>query len=206
MSKSSYEKCYASYPGRSNEIDTARAVLQRHGKFCADAVREFAQQADMSISESHSILRCLWRDTELERLQAENKQLREDLEFERSENGWAREFLNRMGQKCGTKDCPSLVAYVAKLEKENAKLREERDDWHDEQAQAFSNWRDAYERTIELSTENSKLREFVTDMYQCADPCNDCPHYNSSSDGFYCDLGAGWKTRRMRELGIKTDG
>lgn len=170
MSKSSYEKCYASYPGRSNEIDTAREVLQRHGKFCADAVREFARQADMSISESHSILRCLWRDAELERLKAENEQLREDLEFERSENGWAREFLNRMGQKCGTKDCPSLVAYVTKLESENA-----------------------------------KLREFATDMYQCSDPCNDCPHYNSSSDGFYCDLGAGWKVRRMRELGIKTE-
>lgn len=61
---------------------------------------------------------------ELRRLQAENAKLREDLEFERSENGWAREFLNRMGQKCGTKDCPSLVAYVTKIESENAKLRE----------------------------------------------------------------------------------
>lgn len=57
-------------------------------------------------------------------LEAENAKLREDLEFERSENGWAREFLNSMGQKCGTKDCPSLVAYVTKLEAENAKLRE----------------------------------------------------------------------------------
>ena len=57
-------------------------------------------------------------------LVAENVKLREDLEFERSENGWAREFLNRMGQKCGTKDCPSLVAYVTKLEAENTKLSE----------------------------------------------------------------------------------
>lgn len=57
-------------------------------------------------------------------IEAENAKLREDLEFERSENGWAREFLNRMGQKCGTKDCPSLVAYVTKLEADNAKLRE----------------------------------------------------------------------------------
>jgi hypothetical protein len=60
----------------------------------------------------------------VELLDRENAKLREDLEFERSENGWAREFLNRMGQKCGTKDCPSLVAYVTKLESENAKLRE----------------------------------------------------------------------------------
>ena len=57
-------------------------------------------------------------------LRKENKELREDLEFERSENGWAREFLNRMGRKCGTKDCPSLVAYVTKLEGENKELRE----------------------------------------------------------------------------------
>lgn len=56
--------------------------------------------------------------------ETENAKLREDLEFERSENGWAREFLNRMGQKCGTKDCPSLVAYVTKIEYDNAKLRE----------------------------------------------------------------------------------
>ena len=63
---------------------------------------------------------------------AENAKLREDLEFERSENGWAREFLNRMGQKCGTKDCPSLVAYVTKLEADNAELRElVRDMWRD---------------------------------------------------------------------------
>lgn len=54
----------------------------------------------------------------------ESAKLREDLEFERSENGWAREFLNRMRQKCGTKDCPSLVEYVTNLEAENAKLRE----------------------------------------------------------------------------------
>lgn len=54
----------------------------------------------------------------------ENAKLRENLEFERSENGWAREFLDRMGRKCGTKDCPSLVAYVDKLESENAKMRQ----------------------------------------------------------------------------------
>jgi len=58
-----------------------------------------------------------------EALADENAKLRDALEFERSENGWAREFLNRMGEKCGTKDCPSLVAYVTKLETENAELR-----------------------------------------------------------------------------------
>ena len=61
---------------------------------------------------------------ERDRVRAENAKLRENLKLERSENGWAREFLDSMGQKCGTKDCPSLVTYVTKLEGENAKLRE----------------------------------------------------------------------------------
>lgn len=61
---------------------------------------------------------------ELHRLQAENAKLRDELDFERSENGWVREFLDRMAEHCGTNDCPSLVAYVEQLEAENAKLRE----------------------------------------------------------------------------------
>lgn len=60
----------------------------------------------------------------IDRLDAENAKLREDLTFERSENGWAREFLNRMAKHCGTKDCPSLVAYVGQLESEADRLRE----------------------------------------------------------------------------------
>lgn len=60
----------------------------------------------------------------IDEVEAENANLQEDLEFERSENGWAREFLDRMAKHCGTKDCPSLVAYVTKLENENAKMRE----------------------------------------------------------------------------------
>ena len=63
-------------------------------------------------------------DKYITKLEAENEKLREELEDEKAENGWAREFLNRMGRKCGTKDCPSLVAYVNKLESENEQLRE----------------------------------------------------------------------------------
>jgi hypothetical protein len=57
-------------------------------------------------------------------LEVENAKLREQLDWERSENGWMREFNDRMAEHCGTKDCPSLVAYVNKIETENAKLRE----------------------------------------------------------------------------------
>lgn len=47
-----------------------------------------------------------------------------DLMNEREEYVWTREFMDRMAKHCGTKDCPSLVAYVEGLEAENAKLRE----------------------------------------------------------------------------------
>lgn len=47
----------------------------------------------------------------------------EELEFERTENSWAREFLNRIWPKCGKPDCPSLVAYVNGLQTENTALR-----------------------------------------------------------------------------------
>jgi hypothetical protein len=60
----------------------------------------------------------------VEAVKAENAKLREQLDWERSENGWMREFNDRMAEHCGTKDCPSLVAYVNKIETENTKLRE----------------------------------------------------------------------------------
>lgn len=47
----------------------------------------------------------------------------ETLEDEKAENGWAREFLNRIGPKCGKPDCPSLVAYVEQLEAERDRLQ-----------------------------------------------------------------------------------
>ena len=47
------------------------------------------------------------------------EELRKALEFERAENGWAREFLNRIGPKCGRSDCRSLVDYVEQLEANN---------------------------------------------------------------------------------------
>lgn len=64
------------------------------------------------------------RRGEHEQYSKENAKLREQLDWERSENGWMREFNDRMAEHCGTKDCPSLVAYVNKIETENAKLRQ----------------------------------------------------------------------------------
>ena len=56
-----------------------------------------------------------------------------------------------------------------------------------------------------LKDENEKLRELVRDMYLCSDPCCDCPHH-VFGEGYFCDLGMGWKLRRIRELGIEVDG
>lgn len=58
------------------------------------------------------------------RMQAENAKLRDELEDERSENGWALEFMNRMGEKVRCSDAANLKEYVEGLERENAKLRE----------------------------------------------------------------------------------
>jgi hypothetical protein len=60
----------------SNEIDTAREVLRKHKKLCPDSVKELRDKTDMPMSECCDMLRCLWRDAKLERLQAENAKLR----------------------------------------------------------------------------------------------------------------------------------
>ena len=87
----------------------------------------------------------------------ENANLREDLEFERSENGWAREFLDRMAKHCGTKDCSSLAAYVEELESENAKLIE------------LNNIRILQTQHCEdLTAENERMRELLRGLYSFA--------------------------------------
>ena len=50
----------------------------------------------------------------------------------RDEFVWTNTFLHRMGKKCGTKDVPSLVAYVEQLEAEVDEAIAERDYWKDE--------------------------------------------------------------------------
>lgn len=78
MSETNYERCHVSYRGYlTEEIEAAREVLRRHGKPCALAVKELRDETDMPMSECSAMLRCLWRDTELERTQAENEKLRQ---------------------------------------------------------------------------------------------------------------------------------
>ena len=87
-----------------------------------DELRSMAESVGLEVPQAATLM--MEAADTIDRLDAENAKLREDLTFERSENGWAREFLNRMAKHCGTKDCPSLVAYVGQLESESAKLRE----------------------------------------------------------------------------------
>ena len=93
----------------------------------------------------------------IDEIEAENANLQEDLEFERSENGWAREFLDRMAKHCGTKDCSSLAAYVEELESENAKLVE------------LNNIRILQTQHCEdLTAENKRMRELLRGLYSFA--------------------------------------
>lgn len=57
-------------------------------------------------------------------LEAENAELREELEDERTEHEWLTEFHTRIGFKIGQSSAHNLVDYVNGLEAENAELRE----------------------------------------------------------------------------------
>ena len=73
------------------------------------------RNADFYKAQTDAQMAYIEAEREVKQLRDENAKLCEELAFEKSENGWAREFLNRMAVHCGTKDCPSLVAYVGKL-------------------------------------------------------------------------------------------
>ena len=61
------------------------------------------------------------------------------------------------------------------------------------------------ERVDRLKAENAKLKEIVRDLYRCdGESCTHCKYWNQG-EGFYCNLGVGWKARRMRELGIEAE-
>ena len=95
---------------------------------------------------------------------------------------------------------------VEELEVENARLREDLEDQEGYDQMLRDRLRQQTELCVKAEADNAKLRELVTDMYRCSDPCNDCQHYSGSNTGYYCGLGIGWKARRMRELGIEVDG
>lgn len=72
-----YQMCHAHYGDLTCEATIARELLERHGKSTPQIVKELRYKTDMPMAECARMLRCVWRDMELERLQAENAKLRE---------------------------------------------------------------------------------------------------------------------------------
>ena len=82
-------------------------------------------ERDYVRAEDYNDLALLRAQAERERDELEKKierdyVSREDYEDLRDEFTWTNSFLHRMGKKCGTKDVPSLKAYVEQLEAEVA--------------------------------------------------------------------------------------
>lgn len=95
------------------------------------------------------------------------------------------EYLRRNDDRADSVAYLTIVGIandVSELEDENAKLREQG-------ARLF-------DKTLELGTENDKLRELVRDMW----------HEGAFEPGAYCVPEAYGLAERTRELGIEVDG
>lgn len=77
----SYQYCHPYRGDMTREISIARELLQKHGKNCANAVKELRDATDMPLSECCEMMSCTWRDIELERLETENAKLRDLCEW-----------------------------------------------------------------------------------------------------------------------------
>jgi len=94
--------------GDTEYVDAPR-LLEANGRLCAEVNK---LEAAMNAAAGK------WAEADAEnRKQRERiEELEEELADEKSENGWAREFLNTIGPRCGKPDCRSLVDYVSQLE------------------------------------------------------------------------------------------
>lgn len=72
-----YQTCHTHYGYLTHETAMAHELLERCGKPNPRTVKELRRETDMPMEECARMLRCMWRDMELERLQAENAKLRE---------------------------------------------------------------------------------------------------------------------------------
>lgn len=123
----------------------------------------------------------------------------------REEFDWISEFQSRMAERiCGDADVHNLVDYVGKLERENAKLR-------DENARLRSCLSDDAENARMIIGENTKLRELAQKMMRFFEDGDWCATCGSAKE---CDaqeqyeedcLMRGVFHDRMRELGIEVD-
>ena len=71
-----YQECHHHYGYLTRETEMARELLERCGKPTPQTVKDLRSETDMPMAECARMLRCMWRDMELERLQEENAKLR----------------------------------------------------------------------------------------------------------------------------------
>ena len=167
--------------------------------------------------------------SEYMKLKAENDKLRKELEsvgtaaylYGRSdlkaENAKLQDELELANNQC-ERAILELLDQQGQLEAENAKLREQSERLFDktlELATENSKLRGLC-KLCEREVENAKLRELVRDMYgfiertdeECGDvtfsDCFDYCKHDATDDGC-CKTGECWYEQRMRELGVKVD-
>lgn len=70
-----YQTCHSHYGYLEREVAAARELLERHGKPTPQTVKELRHETDMPMAECARMLRCMWRDMELDRLKTENVEL-----------------------------------------------------------------------------------------------------------------------------------
>ena len=154
MSNTSYEMCHVSYRGYlTKEIDAACEVLRKHGKVCADAVKELRRETDMPMRECAEMLRCLHRDMELDRLQSENAKLRAD------STHW--ELAHCPG-------CRNVADLQEALDK-NARLQSQADEWR----RVAESKQDIIDHMRDAHAENAKLRDLARIGELTASHCAD---------------------------------
>ncbi len=74
-----YQTCHTHYGYLTRETAMARELLERCGKPTPQTVKELRRETDMPMADCARMLRCMWRDMELERLKAESVKLRDSL-------------------------------------------------------------------------------------------------------------------------------
>lgn len=79
MAETSYQMCHRHYGNLSHAATVARELLVKRGKPCVKSVKKLRNETDMPMAECADMLRCMWRDMELERLQNENAKLQANL-------------------------------------------------------------------------------------------------------------------------------
>ena len=75
MSRANFETCHPHLGALTDEVAIARELLRGVKEVRADTIKELRDKTDIPLTECGEMLRCLHRDMEVERLNAENAKL-----------------------------------------------------------------------------------------------------------------------------------